>query len=342
MTQASKMFSGTEIPLMDKENSASPKRRPFVPYPVFGLILLVAPFLFSTFTLSLVSLTMIWAIFAMSLDILIGYTGLYSFGHATFWGVAAYTVAIMSTKLGIQSFWINLVAGVSAATLVGIAFGPIVLRTSQVYFLMLTFALGQILYGIAIKWRSLTGGSDGLSISRLTLGFPWEKGSGTEVYYLVLVFFVCTYFALQRVAGSRFGRTIVGIRESEARMELLGYNTWLYKYVAYVLAGAVGGIAGCLSMYYQGFVCADQLNWPLSGEAMMMVIIGGAGTPIGPIVGAAVVLLLNQYISTQTVHWPLIIGAIFVFVVMYYPRGISPFLFDCWDKLRGFYVRIKS
>lgn len=331
---------------MPLKGKRSLQPRPFwIACLVLGLVLVFVPFLLSPVVVSLITLILINAIFAMSLNLILGYTGLYSFGHAAFWGVGAYTMAILAARFGVQNFWITLVAGVLAAMVLAMLFGIIVLRTSRVYFLMLTFALGQIMYGIALKWRGISGGSDGMSILRPSLGLPWVTGSSTDVYFLILVFFVFISWALHRIVNSQLGHTLVGIRENEERMKSLGYNIWLYKYVAYVIAGAIGGVAGCLLIYFQPFVSPNELHWFLSGEVMIMVIIGGAGTYFGPVVGALVVLLLKYIISGYTAYWPLIVGTIFVLIVMYYPRGISPFLLEYWNKLkglRGLYVRAKS
>ena len=267
---------------------------------------------------------LIFGIFAMSLDLLIGYTGLVSFGHAAFFGVAAYAAGIVATRYT-DNLLVTLPAGVLAAGLLALPIGALSIRSLGIYFLMLTLAFSQMVYAAAWKWTWLTGGSNGLAgIPRPALGIAGlDFSSVTTFYYLVLLFFVASYLLLRRIVGSPLGRGFVGVRENESRMRAVGYNTWLVKLAAFVIAGLFGGLAGTLFSYFNGFVSPHDVYWTTSGLVMIMVIIGGTGTLAGPVFGAALILILQNIVSTQTERWPLIMGATFILFVLVARRGIA-------------------
>ncbi len=286
------------------------------------LILILTPLGINSYGLSLLTQVLIFGILAMSLDILIGYTGLVSFNHATFFGVSAYTTGILF-YCGWKNFWLTLGAGIAVSTALAILLGLVVLRSSGPYFLMITLAFGQMIFALAWRWRSLTGGDDGLpGISRPDLGLPVSMENNISFYYLVLVFFLATLFALWKFVHSPLGMSVVGVRESESRMQALGYNTFGLKLAAYALAAAVSGLAGVLYVYFTGFISPQELNWTMSGLIILMVIIGGAGTLVGPVIGAAVILVLQNLISSYTDRWPLFMGILFILCVMYARNGI--------------------
>lgn len=297
-------------------------RRPLLGAALVAAGLVVVPVVLSSYQLGLLTKMLIFGIFAMSLDLLLGYGGLPSLGHAAYFGMGAYTVSLLSLRVT-TNFWIDFPAGLLAAAVVAALFGLLALRTQASYFLMITLALAQVLWGIAFGWRSLTGGDDGLpGVPRPSLGLPWSLAGGLAFYYFVLVFFVLAVAGLWLVVRSPFGRALVGIRESETRMEVLGYDVWLYKYVAFVLAGIVAGLAGNLFAYYNGFVSPSYLSVIFSASALLMVILGGVGTLFGPVLGAAVILYLENVISAYTERWLLILGAIYVVVTLFAPRGL--------------------
>ena len=285
-------------------------------------VLVALPAALSSYQLSLVTKMLIFGIFAMSLDLLLGYAGLPSLGHAAYFGVAAYTVGLLALRVA-NNFWLDFPAGLLMAAGVSALFGLFALRTRGSYFLMITLALGQVLWGIAFGWRSLTGGDDGLpSVPRPDLSLPWALTGGIPFYYFVLIFFALAVGALALIVSSPFGRALVGIRESERRMEVLGYDVWRYKYVAFILAGLFAGLAGNLFVYFNGFVSPSYLNILFSASALLMVILGGSGTLLGPAIGAAVIVGLENFISGYMERWVLVLGIIYVLVTLFAPNGL--------------------
>lgn len=289
-----------------------------------GVIVLVTlPLILSPYYVGLVVKMMVFALFAMSLDLLLGYAGMPSLGHATYFGMAAYTTGLLALKAG-WTVWLALPAGIAMAALTSVVFGLLALRTRGSYFLMITLALSQVLWGIAFGWRSLTGGDDGLpEVPRPDLSLPWSMSDNTPFYYFVLLFFVVGTLVLVRVVASPFGYVLRGIRESETRMLVLGYNVWRYKLVAFVVAAAFAGLAGCLYVYFNRFVSPDYVHVVRSAEVLLMVILGGAGTLIGPAVGATLIVLLENLISTYTERWVTVLGVIYVLVALLAPNGIA-------------------
>jgi len=285
-------------------------------------ILLIVPTVLSAYQLSLLVKMLIFAIFAMSLDLILGFAGLPSLGHAAYFGAAAYTVSLLALRV-VNNFWIDFPAGLLMAVGVSALFGLLALRTHESYFLMITLALAQVLWGIAFGWRSLTGGDDGLpGVPRPNLGLPWSLADRIPFYYFVLIFFALALVLLWIIAHSPFGRVLVGIRENEVRMKVLGYNVWLYKYVAFILAGLFAGLAGNLFAYYNGFVSPSYLSVLFSASGLLMVILGGAGTLFGPALGAGVIVYLENVISVYTERWLMILGVIYVLVTLFAPRGL--------------------
>jgi len=278
---------------------------------------------------------LIFALFAMSLDIIMGYTGLLSLGHAAYFGVGGYTVGILITKGGIDSFWIIAPCAILIAAITAAILGIIALRASGIYFLLVTFALSMLLNSIAIKWYSLTQGTDGFpGLLRPDLGLPWLHWSTTSFYFFVLLACIICFYLMYRFTKSPFGRALQGIREAEPRMRALGYNTWLYKYIAFIVAGAFAGIAGMFFAYHNGYVSPVNLGILYSGLVMLICIIGGLGTLWGPIIGALVIILVEYFSSIYVPErWPLILGGVFVLSVIFLRGGIGPHLFRIWKRV---------
>jgi len=288
---------------------------------VGGLLVAVPPFL-SAFPLTLLTQALIFATFAMSLDLLLGYTGLPSLGHAAYFGVAAYVVAIFTTEYQ-AGFWTCLVLALLAATATAAAFGLIAIRALGTYFLMITLALGMVVWGLAFRWVSLTKGDNGISgVPRPSLGLPWAFTNQTAFYYLTLVTFLLAFGLLFLIVRSPFGMSLKGIRESERRMRSLGYNVWLHKYLAFILAGTFAGLAGVLWAYYNGFVSPTYLELTAASEVFLMVTLGGPGTLVGPVLGAGTIVLLKNVISAYTQRWLLILGAIYIITILGAPKGL--------------------
>jgi len=296
-----------------------------------GVVLLaLSPLALSSYQLGLLTKMLIFALFAMSLNLILGYAGLPSLGHAAYFGVGAYTVGLLAVKVR-DNFWLDFGAGLVAAAVTSALFGLLALRARGAYLLMITLALAQVLWGIAFGWRWLTGGDDGLpGVPRPAAGLPWSFAGGPAFYYLVLIVFVVLTAAFWVLVRSPFGQALVGIRESERRMEVLGYDTWRYKYVAFVLAGVMAGVSGNLFVYYNGFVSPAYLSIVFSAMALIMVILGGAGTLLGPAVGGAVIVLLENVISTHTERWLTVLGVIYVVVTLFAPAGIMGFVRERW------------
>lgn len=293
---------------------------------VLLLVLALLPSFVPSYYLELVTKMLIFALFAMSLDLVLGYAGMACLGHAAFFGVASYVTALLIMRAEINP-WVAFAAGIAAAGLVGALFGLLALRTRGSYFLMITLALGQVTWGIAFGWRTMTGGDDGLpNVPRPETGLGFSLGESMPFYYFVLLIGGIASILLVLLVRSPFGYALRGIRESESRMQALGYDVWRYRYYAFILAALFAGVAGGLFVFYNRFVSPENLHVIRSAEALLMVILGGAGTLIGPAIGAVLIVLLENVISSYTERWLLILGVIYVAVTLFAPRGLAGLL----------------
>ena len=279
------------------------------------------PFAGTPYGAGLVTEALIFAIVAMSLDLLMGYAGLVSFGHAAFFGVGAYAMVLTGLRLG-WSPWIGLAAGVLASGIASGLIGFFCVRMSGAAFFMLTLAFAQLLYSAAVKWRWLTGGSDGMGGLPRPAFFGLSLGDPTVMYFACLVAFVACLWLLRRIIASQFGHALIGLRENELRMRALGYATSRLKLLAFVTAGMFAGLSGGLYALYNGFVSPDALSFGLSGTFLLMVVLGGVGSLLGPAIGAAIFLLMRQFVSSHTEHWLLIVGVVFIGCVMFFRDGV--------------------
>jgi len=299
------------------------------------LIPILLPPILPEYVVILLTQAFIYAIVAMSLDVLMGYAGLGSLGHAAFFAIGAYTTAILITR---QDFGFAgaLISSIGMAVVISAIVGILALRAAGIYFLMITLVTAMSVWGLLYRWVSLTGGDSGIAgILRPELGLPWSMANNVYFYYMVLVFFlVCVAFFLLFVR-SPFGRTLVGIRDSESRMKVLGYNVWLHKYIAFIIAGAFAGLAGNLYAYYNGFVAPSLSDLSACMLFVLMVIMGGRATIIGPIIGAVVVTFLEYGVSMYTDRWVMVFSTVFILVALYAPKGILGWL-------RGFRERISE
>ena len=289
-----------------------------------AVLAVIAPFT-GPFVILLLAQILVLGIMAMSVDLLLGYTGLPSLGQAAYLGVGAYLTAILATKFGIGlgwDFWLVVAMGMAAGAATAAFFGLFAIRASGVYFLMITLALGMCVWGLAYRWNSLTGGDNGINLrGRPKLG-GLAFSDDLTFFYVVLGFFLAAFFALHLLVNSPFGRSLVGIRERELRMRILGYNTWLHKYIAFVIAGAFGGLAGVLWAHLNGIVSPSDLILTTSVDALLMVVLGGPGTLVGGLIGATVVVFLREYLATLVQWWQYVLGAVYVLTILYLPGGI--------------------
>jgi branched-chain amino acid transport system permease protein len=290
-------------------------------------VAVIAPFT-GPFIILLLAQVLVLGIIAMSVDLLLGYTGLPSLGQAAYLGVGAYLTAILATKFGFGlgwDFWLVVAMGMAAGAATAAFFGLFAIRASGVYFLMITLALGMCVWGLAYRWNSLTGGDNGINMrGRPKLG---ELAFANDVvfFYVVLGFFLASFFALELLVSSPFGKSLVGIRERELRMRILGYNTWLHKYIAFVIAGAFGGLAGVLWAHLNGIVSPTDVLLPASVDVLLMVVLGGPGTLVGGLIGATAVVFLREYLATVVQWWQYVLGAVYVLTILYLPGGIMGF-----------------
>ena len=304
-----------------------------------GVVLLLAlaglalfPLVGGTFYVQLITKVMILAIFAMSLDLLVGYTGLVSLGHAAFFGLAGYALALIQPKYEPMSIFITLPAALALCAVFALVTGALVLRTRGIYFIMVTLAFAQMVYFV-FHDTALGGGSDGLYINNKPL-VGWgeltlfDLENRTSFYYLVLVLLVAVYLLLRQVLASNFGHALQGIRVNEHRMRAIGFPVMRYQLGVYVLAGVLAGLSGYLSAAQFGFVNPEIISWHQSGAVLMMVILGGMGTLSGSMLGAFVFVLLEEFFKDDTVfgavakHWQLLMGLIIVAVACFLPRGL--------------------
>lgn len=298
------------------------------------LALVALPIVAEKFYVQFFAKILIMAILAMSLDLLIGYTGLVSFGHAAFYGAAAYTLAMLTPQYQAANFWTSFPLALGASALVALAIGVFVVRTQGIYFIMVTLAFAQMLFSVFHDTK-LAGGNDGIYIdvrpvARIGDWQVFSLDDFTHIYYLALACCVFVYLFLRMILAAPFGRVIVGIKTNEQRMRSLGYPTLRYKLACFVIAGTLGGLAGYLSAIQFGVVNPEMMGWHLSGAVMMMVIIGGMGTLIGPIIGAAVWMLLELLLQGLPPvagvefgkHWQLWMGGVIVLATLFLPHGL--------------------
>jgi len=285
-----------------------------------GLVAL--PQVLPSYYLGLVVKALIFALFAMSLDLLIGYAGMASLGHAAYFGLAAYSAGLLAQKLE-WNFWLAVPVTLAITGTTALLFGFLALRTRGSYFLMITLALSQLIWGMAVGWRSLTGGTDGLpNLPRPDLMQFVSLNNEVTFYYFVLIVVTVAGFFIFQIAASPFGYVLRGIRESETRMLALGYDVKRYRLSIFVISALFAGLAGILYMYFNRFVSPEFLHVERSAEVLLMVVLGGAGTLVGPIVGAAAIIGLENLASAFTERWLMILGAVYVMVALFAPKGL--------------------
>ena len=319
---------------------------------LFGFAVLLAllatlPLYAEKYYVQFVAKMMIMGILAMSLDLLLGYTGLVSFGHGAFYGASAYVLAMMTPQYQAANFWTSFPLAILAAGLAALVIGFFVVRTHGIYFIMVTLAFAQMLFFVFHDTK-LAGGNDGIYIdvrpdASLFGWKPFNLENFVDVYFLALALFVLVYLFLRMLLRSPFGHVIAGIRVNEHRMRSLGFSTFSYKLACFVIAGAIAGIAGYLSAVQFGVVNPEFMGWHLSAAVMMMVILGGMGTLAGPVIGAAAWMLLELTFQTLPSvggldlgkHWQLWMGSFIVLATLFLPGGLIGLGGSLWRRIAG-------
>src|SRR6201996_197378 len=278
----------------------------------------------TSFVVLLATRALVFAILAMSVDILLGFTGLASMGQAAYFAIGAYLTAILATRYQIglgYDFWLVVLLAMLVGAATAAFFGLFAVRATGVYFLMITLALGQCVWGLAYRWNSLTGGDNGINVTTRP-NFGIDLTDERSFFFLVLGFFAVSLVLLYVLVRSPFGRSLEGIRERELRMRILGYNTWLHKYIAFVISGSFAGLAGVLWAPPNGLVSPDTVVLTTSVDALLMVVLGGAGTLVGGAIGSALVFGLREYLSTLVPWLQYVLGGVYVLTILYLPTGL--------------------
>jgi branched-chain amino acid transport system permease protein len=297
--------------------------------------LAVAPFLgASDFQLSLLIEIMIFSILAMSLNFILGYAGLVSFGHAAFFAMGAYAAGLAANHIT-SEIWLTLPAGMIVGALLALPIGWLSIRLSGFYFLMITLAFAQMVYAALFRWTWLTGGSDGLLFRGPTFLGASALQSREQMYFFTISCFVITLLLMSRLISGPFGQVLVGIRENTRRMRALGYDVRRYKLTAFVIAAAFAGLAGVLNGQLNLFVSPESAHWTQSASILVMVLIGGAATKFGPVLGAAIVLTLQHWLSSYTEYWSVVLGLLFIVLITVARAGIYGVLSSAYARLAG-------
>ena len=293
----------------------------------FAAIPPVAKILGESYYLTLFGRILVYGICALSLNLLLGFGGLVSFGHAMFIGIGAYAVGI-AAYYGIDSGFVQWPLGIAAAAAAGLVVGAISVRMTGLYFIMITLAFGQLFYFVA-SGLTLYGGDDGMAIdARSAFAGYLDLGNGTTLYYVIFALLLLCLIFIHRFSQSRLGLIVAGIRSNEQRMRALGFPTYRYKLLVFILSAVMCSISGLLLANLTDFVTAQYMTWQRSGEVLVMVLLGGMSSLFGPLVGATALLLFEEVASVYTDHWAIILGPVLVLVVLYMPQGLWGLLPD--------------
>jgi len=283
-----------------------------------GIIFLLAlPLIFPRFYVYIASLILLYGLLATSLNFVLGFGGIYQFHHCVFYGAGAYGAALMLTKTG-YSPWVGFIVGPLVAALLSLILGLICIRLSKLYFGMLQISLGSLVWAVIYRWYSLTGGDDGIH----GLPVPEIISSAKGAYYFALIVTALCFFIIFKMLKSPFGSVLQGIRDNPIRSEMIGVNVKRHQLAALVISGFFAGVAGVLFVVVDTTVFPDMLFWTLSMEVMIMCLLGGWFTFMGPILGAAVIVLLRTFISTYTVYWAMFLGIVLMIIIFFLPNGV--------------------
>jgi len=267
----------------------------------------------------------IWGLFALGFNVCLGYTGMLSFGHAAYFGVGAYTTGIVLIRLW-ENIWFALFAGLAMGALLALILGYLCIKRRGIYFAMLTLAFAQLVYFVAFQWVDLTGGDNGLrnipAVPLSFFGLSIDIHTPIRFYFFVLFFVFLSLLALNRILQSPFGHVLQAVRENEQRARSCGYEATNVRWLAFIISGAISGLSGGLYALYLHFVGIETLYYSTSGQVIMMTLLGGMGSFIGPFIGAGVFLYLEDVLSIITPNWMIFLGVIFVLCVLFFPSGI--------------------
>ena len=284
----------------------------------------------SDFYVGVATRILIFALAATSLNLVLGFGGLVSFGHAAFLGVGAYTAGVLITE-GFTNGWLGLAAAMLAAALAAALIGAVSLRTRGVYFIMITLAFAQMLYYLVNSVKAY-GGDEGMNLgARFEIGLGVDLADETSFYLFVLALLAATLWFVHRLVHARFGRVVLAMRDDDLRAEAIGFPTYRYKLVLFVIAGALGGLAGALTANHQNYMNPSLMHWTQSGTLMIMVILGGVGTLWGGVLGAVALLVLEEIVTGYTIHWQFYVGWVLLAVVLFAPKGLAGVLRRAFD-----------
>ncbi len=315
------MNSSAASPMTSQSAGGFVARRAAIAIAILALI--AVPYAIQQiYYVNIASQVLLYAVFALGLNVLVGYAGLVSLGHAGLFGVAAYVVAYLLAAGHGHAFAI---LGGLAAGLVGTAgFAALALRATGISFIMITLALGEIIWGLAYRWISITGGDNGISVSTRPAPFGLSLDSPRAFYVATLIVFLLAVVSVRIFVRSPFGAALCGTRDQPRRMNALGYHVWMIRFWAFMFSGLLTSVAGILFVYYTEFISPQALALTASAEGLLMVISGGAGTLLGPVVGAALVVIVKNVVSAYITRWNFMLGAIFVAIVVFMPEGLVP------------------
>jgi branched-chain amino acid transport system permease protein len=294
---------------------------------------LLPPFFAGDFYINLASQILIAAIFALSLNLLVGFGGMTSLGHASYLGVAAYISALLTSRYGFGHGTAAIIS-IAGTTAMAACFGVIALRATGLGFLMITLALSQVLWGLAYRMSNVTNGDNGIAGLTRPMPFGISLESAVSFYWFALTVAILAFLMMAVFVSSAFGSSLRGVRDQPRRMAALGFNPWMIRWITFTYAGFWGGVSGLLYVYYHKYIHPTSLSTTSSAEALLGVIAGGSGTLGGPVVGAALVLLLKNYASAYIERWNMLLGVVFLFIVLVMPTGIVPAISKLSNVLR--------
>jgi branched-chain amino acid transport system permease protein len=301
---------------------------------VAAALLVAVPWIIGNdFYVNMASQVLIYALFALSINMMLGFGGMVSLGHAAYLGIAGYT-CILLVVAGYNQLLAAIMA-VGLSTVAAAFFGVLSLRAPGLGFIMITLALGQIVWGVAYRANELTGGDNGIRYPARPMPFGFDIRDAASFYYFTLIVFLIALFFIWRFSRSPFGASLTGTRDQPRRMRMLGHNPWLIQLLTFIMAGFWGSIAGILYVYYNLFLSPHAISLQQSAEILLMAILGGASSLTGPIVGAAIITLIKNVVSTYVERWNTLLGATFVIVILFMPYGIVPGCKQLWRRIRN-------